>query len=216
MAAVITLLFPHPAAALLFASTGIVGAQVQVDTLHSQWWQFKTTEQVVLDGGMFTMKKGPRTQAPVTFELFPGMLDAWNGVGSVADTLIRRTLASNAFTQSYGRVSFLAPAPVVLRPGLAYTAVLSASDAPDRQSEAYFIKGGSAADMILVDETGNAAGPALTRVSQESGLAVATPVSAPGTGPVLGLGALLLMALPWLRGRGVPRPLAARPRLRRQ
>jgi hypothetical protein len=157
------------AAAGLFVTTGQTGAQVQCDVSHTQHWTFQVTADVAqVDGALFTMKRGSATDASITFRVFEGTLaDA-----ATAKDLLSVTLASSSFSQSFSGVLFQDTKSITLKSGRTYTGVL-ASSAPDAQSRAYFIKGGSNAVLSWCDETGGSvsAGAGLNTIS------VPTPAS---------------------------------------
>lgn len=141
--------------ASLFMTTGQTGAQVQVDINHTQHWTYTLTGNVNdLAGAMFTMKRGSQTTASITFDLFEGTIGDFKS----AERLLSVTLGPEAFTQNWDWVSFTAPT-VSLLAGRTYTGVLY-SDAPDNQSEAYFIKGGGESQLYFCDENGDSCGDA--------------------------------------------------------
>jgi len=136
--------------ASLFMTTGQTGAQVQVDVDHTQHWTYTLTGNVNdVVGGLFTMKRGSQTTASITFEVFEGTMADF----AFATRLMSITLGPDDFTQNWEWVPF-STKPFSMVAGRTYTGVLW-SDAPDNQSEAYFIKGGGEAQLFFSDENGN-------------------------------------------------------------
>jgi hypothetical protein len=57
----------------VFITTGHTGAQVQDDINHTQYWTYSLSANVNgVDGGLFTMKKGPSTVDDITFDIIQG------------------------------------------------------------------------------------------------------------------------------------------------
>lgn len=138
------------ASAALFVTTGQTGAQVQCDVNHTQSWTFSVSADVGgIDGALFTMKRGSSATSTVTFRIFEGTLAS---AGTAID-LLSVSLGPGAFTQSFSGVIFQASSSITLLAGRTYTGMLSSS-APDVQSKAYFIKGGSEAPLSWCDQTG--------------------------------------------------------------
>ncbi|MFM7051564.1 MAG: PEP-CTERM sorting domain-containing protein [Planctomycetota bacterium] len=136
--------------ASLFMTTGQTGAQVQVDVNHTQSWTYTVPGHVNdILGGLFTMKRGSQTTASITFEVFEGTMADF----PFASRLLSVTLGPEDFTQNWDWVPFTGK-PFALTAGHTYTGVLW-SNAPDNQSEAYFIKGGGEAQLFFSDENGN-------------------------------------------------------------
>src|SRR5512138_571595 len=48
-------------ASTIFLATGQAGAQTQIDIDHTSTWQFTSTEDSLIGGGLFTMKAGQNT-----------------------------------------------------------------------------------------------------------------------------------------------------------
>ncbi|MCE9620191.1 MAG: hypothetical protein K8R92_09815 [Planctomycetes bacterium] len=160
-----------------YISTGQMGAQVQCDTNHTQSWTFHVTQDVSdVMGASLVMKRGSQTSAGITFRINEITLN--DDVAS-ATTLLSVTLGSSAFSQQFNNVVFQA-APITLRAGHTYTAVLS-STAPNQQSKAYFIK---RADLSWTDAGGSAT---TTSGFIEPG---AAPVPAPGAALLLAFGVM--------------------------
>lgn len=142
------LLISSQAQAALFVSTGQTGAQVQVDTAHTQNWEFTPGVDIDIEGAKFKMKRGPTTSADVSFTLIEGMFSDWNNGGTVISNV---SLGVTPFTQQFEFYDFLAS--VTLQASTTYTGILW-SDAVDTQSTAYFVKRGSG-ELGLVDENGD-------------------------------------------------------------
>ncbi len=146
----IVCLLATSAQASIFVSTGQTGAQVQSDINHSQHWTFGLVADLSdVTGALFTMKRGQNTTESITFVIFEGVYADFG----TATNLMSVTLGPSSFTQSFDWVMF-AGTPINLLAGHTYTGVLF-SNADDPQDEAYFIKGGSDADLHCVDENGN-------------------------------------------------------------
>lgn len=135
--------------ASIFVSTGHTGAQVQTDINHTQYWTFGLVADLSdVTGALFTMKRGQNTTESITFAIFEGVFSDFG----TATNLMSVTLGPSSFTQSFDWVMFAAT-PINLLAGHTYTGVLF-SNADDPQDEAYFIKGGSNADLHCFDENG--------------------------------------------------------------
>jgi hypothetical protein len=163
------------ASAGLFVTTGQTGAQVQCDVNHTQYWTFTVTADVSsVDGAVFTMKRGSQANSTITFRVFEGFI----GDAATASDLLSITLNASSFTQSFTSVLFQDTKSARLKAGRTYTGVLF-SAAPDVQSRAYFIKGGSATPLAWCDQTGfsSSPGPVLTTIS----------IPAPGASAILAL-----------------------------
>ncbi len=161
------------ATAGIFVSTGHTGAQVQCDIAHTQHWTYSVSQDVTdITGALLTMKGGSQTTASITFTIFEGDYSAFG----TAPSLLTCTLGRDAFSQSFDWVEFFG-APISLFANHTYTAVLY-SNAPDVQSEAYFIKGGSDTPLKFVDSTGTPV---------DNGGSITPPVPAPGAIALLGL-----------------------------
>lgn len=144
---VLTLGSAREADAALFVTTGQTGAQVQLDRDHTQSWTYYVNRPVNdVTGTRFTMKRGPQTSDNITLSLYRGTL----AEVPTLTPLTSITLTPSSFTQQYTPINFTFPSPVDLEPFYYYTAVLT-STAPDRQSAAYFIKGGS---LSFTDDLG--------------------------------------------------------------
>ena len=163
------------AGAGLFVTTGQTGAQVQCDVNHTQFWTFTVTADVPgVDGAVFTMKRGSQTSSAITFRVFEGSI----GDAATATDLLSITLNPSSFTQSYTSILFQDTKSARLKAGRTYTGVLF-SAAPDVQSQAYFIKGGSDSPLAWCDQTGvsTSPGPVLTTIS----------IPTPGAAALLGM-----------------------------
>ena len=75
--AILGLAISAPAQAQLFVSTGITGANVQVDINHTQYWTFTPGSDIAIDGALFTIKRGPQTGLGIVFSLFAGEFAEW-------------------------------------------------------------------------------------------------------------------------------------------
>lgn len=116
-------------------TTGITGAEVGCDINHTQHWTYTVTQDIAdVEGALLTMKRGPSTNASITFSIFEGVYADYG----IATNLLSSTLTPTAFTQQFTPVAFSAN-PITFVTGKIYTAVL-ASSAPDAQNQAYFIK----------------------------------------------------------------------------
>jgi len=119
--------------------TGQTGAQVQVDTFHTQYWS--VTPAASLDnfvGGRFKMKAGPQTAETVTFVFFAGTYQDYLDNTYTALMSVTRTAAEVGYAD-YTFIDFFAANPLAMSAGTTYTGVLW-SDAPQAQSRAFFIK----------------------------------------------------------------------------
>lgn len=123
-----------------YVKTGITGAQTQIDTNHTSSFTIFSQSSLSFAGGLFTMKAGSATSAPITFKLYDS---------AAKTTLLTETTYTNtaAFCSAHGgncqsfiETPFTFSSPVSLLAGKAYFAELT-SVAPDVQSRAYFIKG---------------------------------------------------------------------------
>jgi hypothetical protein len=122
--------------------TPITGAQTQIDTNHSTNWKITVAagQTISLDGGNFTIKRGSATSTNIVLKVYDGQSDT--------DTLLAsKSLAHNdssiftSFTETLFIFSSAASLPGGLS-GKTYLVTLT-SNAPDVQSEAFFIKGGN-------------------------------------------------------------------------
>jgi hypothetical protein len=153
--AAVVFAFSAPAQAALFVTTGQTGAQVGVSQSATQHWTYTVSVDVPeVDGGLFTMKKGPSTSADITFDIIQGLFSDFG----TATPLLSVTLDPSDFTQQFAPVLFQSPTPIALSANVTYTAILYSS-APDQQNSAYFIKGGSTMPLFFVDEEGNPQNP---------------------------------------------------------
>ncbi len=139
--------FPVAADETYFVTTGHTGAQVQVDINHTQHWTYTMSGNVRVSGGLFTMKRGPKTFEDITFDIIEGTFEHFGS----ATPLLSVTLPPSAFTQQFDWVPFPA-SPFDLSSGVTYTGVLHSS-ATDPQAAAYFIK--ASQSVSFVDEEGN-------------------------------------------------------------
>lgn len=165
--------------------TGHTGAQTQIDVGHTSWWSFSVGSAGVYDvHGYLTIKDGPSTTENVYLGLFSGVVSAppasgvysagaWPAAGLtyLASATVTHSQVTGSFFQ-YG----LTPATDIFSfttPTLAagnYTLALYSS-AIDAQSQAYFIKGGTADATITVSE-GAPVGPAAVDVPVPGSLAL--------------------------------------------
>ena len=119
--------------------TGQTGAQVQVDILHTQHWSVSpATALTNFIGGRFKMKAGPHTTDTVTFLFFAGTYQDYLDSTYTALMSVTRTAAEVGYAD-YTFIDFFAPSALTLSAGDIYTGVLF-SNAPQRQSQAFFIK----------------------------------------------------------------------------
>ncbi len=133
-----------PAQAVLFVTTGQTGAQVQLDVNHTQHWTYTLLTDVTVEGAEFVMKRGPSTSADITFDIIEGTFADFG----TATPVLSVTLGPIDFSQTYNPIAFVGNSANLLE-GLTYTAVLH-SNAPDVQSQAYFIKGPSSTPSVLI------------------------------------------------------------------
>lgn len=139
-----------------YLTTGQTGAQTQIDIGHSSEWSFTPTTPWQFGGGFFTMKEGSRTTAPITFRLYRG--PTASSLGLLAQvTLSNAQFCSQAPCNQFNIRDFHLVSPVQLTTGVTYFASLT-STAPDRQSEAYFIK--ASTGFRIVDANGGIITPA--------------------------------------------------------
>lgn len=154
---------------ILFVTTDQAGAQVQLDTNHTQYWTYTPTTNVDNVGGArFDMKRGSQTNDPITLDIIQGTFSSYPS----ATPLLSVTLTPSAFSTSYTPILFEGT-PIDLAAATTYTAVLH-SIAPDPQSKAYFIKG-STSPVYFVDRDGNPASP----VPEPSSLCLAISLAVP-------------------------------------
>ncbi|MCK5354846.1 MAG: PEP-CTERM sorting domain-containing protein [Methyloprofundus sp.] len=149
--AVLGLSLNAPAQAQLFVSTGITGANVQVDVNHTQHWTFTPGSDIDIDGALFTIKRGRNAVLDINFTLIEGEFSGWG----TAPILEESALVPASVTQSYIYEEFFwnPVAAYTISLGTTYTGVLW-SDSADKASQSYFVKGGSASALLIVDETG--------------------------------------------------------------
>ncbi len=139
-----------------YLTTGQNGAQTQIDINHSSEWSFAPSTPWQFGGGFFTMKEGSKTTAPITFRLYRG--PTASSMGLIAEvTLSNAQFCAQAPCNQYNVRDFHLVSPVQLTTGMTYFASLT-SAAPDRQSEAYFIKASSG--FRIVDAQGGLITPA--------------------------------------------------------
>lgn len=193
----------------IFVTTGHTGSQVQLDTNHTQHWTYTVSADISgVSGGLFSMKRGPKSSAPIYFSIFAGTFENF----VTAAPLLSVTADPSQFTQSYAPV-LLEGAEFDLVAGTTYTAVLR-SAAVDAQNEAYFIKGGSEAPLFLADRNGNpvtTGGQITTPYTPPPIDAVVAPISPPGAVvpiPAAAPAGLVLLAAYAVVGR-LRRPQAA-------
>ena len=132
-----------------YVTTGQTGAQTQIDMFHSSKFTITPTAATTILGGNFTMKNGSSTVAAghkVEFIL-------WNStrtvkLGSVLYTAEEFCTAHGGNCGTFAPTLFTFSSPVSLVAGQTYYAELTSPDAEDRQSEAYFIKGGKTCSIL--------------------------------------------------------------------
>lgn len=119
--------------------TGQTGAQVQVDTFHTQYWSVSPAADLSnFLGGRFKMKAGPQTVETVTFVFFAGSFQDYLDNTYTSLMSVTKTAAEVGYAD-YTFIDFFAATPLSLTAGTVYTGVLW-SDAPQAQSRAFFIK----------------------------------------------------------------------------
>ena len=139
-----------------YLTTGQTGAQTQIDINHSSEWSFTPATPWQFGGGFFTMKEGSKTTAPIVFRLYQG--PTATTMGLIAEvTLSNAQFCAQAPCQQYNVRDFHLVSPMQLTVGMTYFASLT-STAPDRQSEAYFIK--ASTGFQIVDANGGLITPA--------------------------------------------------------
>lgn len=171
-------LIPAVSHGALFVTTGQTGAQVQCDTNHTQYWTYSVNKDVSIDGALFTMKKGSKTSATITFSIIQGSYSDYGNINT--SILFSQTLTPTSFNQSFGWVPF-SNTPVTMLGNTTYTGVL-ASSAVDSQDLAYFIKSGT---LFFVNESGVAVDPGVVITSGPSSMASVVPE--PGMFMLLGV-----------------------------
>ena len=140
----------------IFVSAGQPDAK-EVDRLHTQWWAFTPGQDTDISGGLFSMKRGPKTVEDITLDIIEGgFQDPYADGYSDITPLLSVTLSPGRFTQSFGSIVFEAPEPITLSAGTTYTAILY-SLAGTQGSRQYFLRGisGSGNSILLVDANGN-------------------------------------------------------------
>ncbi len=86
------------ASAGFYLTTGITGAQVGCDINHTQHWTYTVTQDIAdVQGALLTMKRGPSTNASITFSIFEGFYADYG----IATNLLSSTLTPTAFTPIY-------------------------------------------------------------------------------------------------------------------
>lgn len=119
--------------------TGQTGAQVQVDTFHTQYWSVSPAANLNnFMGGRFKMKAGPQTVETVTFVFFAGSFQDYLDNTYTSLMSVTKTAAEVGYGD-YTFIDFFSATPLSLTAGTVYTGVLW-SDAPQAQSRAFFIK----------------------------------------------------------------------------
>lgn len=170
---------------MYYLSTGQTGAQTQIDIDHTSTWSFTPAVPWQFGGGFFTMKAGPKTIEPIVFRLYQG--SSASSLGLIAEvTLTNAQFCAQAPCNQYNVRDFHLVSPVQLSAGTAYFASLT-STAPDRQTEAYFIKASSS--FTIVDRNGGLITPA--PIVNPSGN---TDSPEPATGLLLAVSATVLVA----------------------
>lgn len=186
-------------ASSLTLTTGITGAQTQIDINHTSWWTFTVPENDDLSAfyGYITMKRGPTTTASVYVNFYAGTPFGPDGYGYTNPTTpvfaTSGAVGANNLTQSFVQYGTspnpdlfsFAVTPVLtgLTGGTVYTVAI-VSDAADTQSTAYFIKGGAAAATVVVNPNRVAPDPPPPLDANVN------DVSLPGSFSLLGLGLL--------------------------
>jgi len=162
-----------------YVSTGQAGAQTQIDKNHTSSFTIQSPADILFTGGLFTMKYGSSTSAPITFTLYDSAAKTQQ-LGSVTYTPAQFCAAQTGNCQSFAPTSFPLAAPVQMKAGKTYFAELTSS-APDAQSVAYFIKGAQSCSVAqpngskssascsysLADTSGKAEPPASLRISKQ-------------------------------------------------
>lgn len=178
---------------IYFVSTDITGAQTQIDTNHMSTWIVEVNSNVTVTGGKFVMKEGSKTSDPLTFSIYQGALSDAAITSGTNNPFASITLSNSQFElqtkQQFNVVVFNFTLPVVLQSGNTYTAALT-SAAPDAQSDAYFIKGGT--QVVLLDSVTGATNTSALTLTGGTG-AVNTAVPELSTYVLFGLGAVGLM-----------------------
>jgi len=125
------------AATILYLSTGQTGAQTQIDIAHTSTWLLTPNVDFSFAGGLFTMKAGGSAVDDLTLSIYLGSDTTGTLLSSV--TLTSTQFCAQAACGQFATHQFLFSAPVALTTGTTYFAALS-SNAPNTQSQAYFIK----------------------------------------------------------------------------
>ncbi len=131
-----------------YVTTGQTGAQTQIDMFHSSKFTITPTATTQILGGNFTMKNGSATVTAghqIAFIL-------WNSARTVK--LAEKLYTATGFCTAHGGTCgnfaptlFPFDSPVTLNAGTTYYAEVISPDAEDKQSEAYFIKGGKSCSI---------------------------------------------------------------------
>lgn len=145
------------ASASVWVQTGQTTAQTQIDFNHSSTWNFTPIQQFVFSGGRFTMKDGSQTNSNIVFSVYEGT----NANGILLAQVTQTTAQFCAGTtncQSFSLHIFdLGSNAVSMQVGHNYFIALTSTAAPDRQSQAYFIKGPD--QVSFTDGNGNPYNP---------------------------------------------------------
>ena len=135
---------------LYYLTTGQSGAQTQIDVDHTTSWSFTAGSAWTLGGGNFTMKDGSATTSTIALSVYEGTSASGTLVASI--NLNHGTFCTlhtgNCQQFNTTPFHFSAGSEYTFTSGLAYYIALT-SNAPDVQSEAYFIKG--LADTTIID-----------------------------------------------------------------
>lgn len=166
---------------IYYLATGQTGAQTQIDVSHSSSWVMTPNTAFAFGGGLFTMKQGQSTVAPVTLALFQGT----SAAGSLLATATLTATNFCAQVANCGQYAYHAfTMSVSLQAGVSYFAQLT-SPADNTQSLAYFIKNDS---FFISDQNGTAIVPQPVTFGTQT----VTPMPEPGSALLVLLGLAML------------------------
>jgi len=173
------------AATIVYLATDQVGAQTQIDVLHTSSWSFSPTTPISLAGGIFDLKDGSSTTADITFSLYRGT-DATGTLLGQVTLSITTFCAQVSKCGTFDYHDFFFTTPIALTTGVNYFATLTSQASPNQQSAAYFIKQQSffGSDQSATPIVPNPLGPPLTGTPEPGSITLTISGLAAGWGLV--------------------------------
>lgn len=155
----------------------------QIDERGGASWTFVSEQAWYLDGVSFSMKVGPKTEAPLILSIFEGKEVTGKALATMVLDVREFEDLHGGNAQKWAPVLFRFGDRVQFDAGTAYTLALD-SKAPNEQSAAYFVSG--IEELVLP--------VAAFRLAEQVG-SIGAPVPEPASAAILGTVALGLAGL---------------------